>query len=212
MERADRVTGPGTAAADRTADRAAAERLGAFLDQLDHVGLEDLRLLALPLPDPDEHAALLADVTRVADAAGRRELLDDARTRTREAIARAYARHQYEPTWAGLNWGRSLGTTRDRLGLSIAAEDAAVAAVMSDLLDAHTAAALAEGFERAAGMAGSTSTPSLPLGRPNRIGWLVWFLMAAAAVGVFLNYALGFGMAVLIIAVALIATLRRRAA
>lgn len=201
------MTGPATAA-----DRAAAERFDVFLRRLDHVGLEDLRLLALPVPDPAERVALLAEVDRVADEAGRGRLLDDARTRTRDAIARAYARHQYEPTWAGLNWGRSLGTTRDRLGLSLAAEDAAVAAVMSDLLDADTTAALAEGFERAAGMSGSTATPSLPLGRPNRVGWLIWFLMAAAAVGVFLNYALGFGMAILIVAVALIATLRRRAA
>ena len=36
--------------------------------------------------------------------------------------------------------------------------------------------------------------------------------IAAAAVGVFLNYALGFGMAVLVISVALIAVVRRRAA
>ena len=168
-------------------DRAAG-RLDDFLAGLDRVGLEDLRLLSLPLPDPDERAAVLADVDRIAVEAGRKPQVDEARRRTREAIERAYARHQYEPTWAGLNWGRSLGTTNDRLGLALAAEDAAVAAVIGDLLDEDTVAALSEPFERAAGMAGSTGSPSLSLTRPNRIGWLVWAVLAAAIAFVLLAY------------------------
>ncbi|HET9347386.1 MAG TPA: hypothetical protein VFO05_16960 [Candidatus Limnocylindrales bacterium] len=192
-------------------DRAAG-RLDAFLVRLDRVGLEDLRLLSLPLPDRDQRAALLAEVDRIAIDAGRKEQVDEARRRTRDAIERAYARHQYEPTWAGLNWGRSLGTTRDRLGLTVAAEDAAVAAVMSDLLDADTAAELTEPFEHAAGMAGSTSTPSLSLRRDNRVGWVVWFLLAAAAVGVILNYTVGMGFAIVVLAFVAVVTLARRAA
>jgi hypothetical protein len=186
------VTGSETAGGDR----AAADRLNAFLDRLDHVGLEDLRLVALPVPDPEERAALLAEIDRAADEGGRGPLVDEARKRTRAAIERAYARHQYEPTWAGLNWGRSLGTTSDRLGLAIAAEDAAVAAVMDDLLDEDTTAALAEPFEHAAGMSGSTTTPSLSLSKPNPIGWLVWILLAAAAVLVVASYLVGIWLAV----------------
>ena len=135
-------------------------------------GLEDLRPLA-PTPDRTrERRAHLAEIDRVA-ARGR----VDGRWSTRRAEdpgrdGPAYARHQYEPTWAGLNWGRSLGTTSDRLGLTLAAEDAAAAAVMGDLLDEDTSAALSEPFEHAAGMSGSTTTPSLSLAKPNRIGWL----------------------------------------
>jgi hypothetical protein len=153
-------------------DDAAADRLEAFLARLDRLGLEDLRLLALPLPDPTERAALLTEVERVAAEAQRAELLEEGRLRSREAMFRAYNRHQYDPTWAGLNWGRSLGTARDRLGLVLAAEDAAVAAVLSDLLDEDTVITLTEPFQHAAGMAGSTTTPSLSLGRPGPVGWL----------------------------------------
>jgi hypothetical protein len=189
-----------------------ADRLDAFLARLDRVGLEDLRLLALPLPDADERAALLEQVDRVADDAGRRPLLDEARARTRAAIERAYARHQFEPTWAGLNWGRSMGTTQDRLGLTLAAEDAAVAAVMRDLLDGDTVGVLGEPFEHAAGMAGSTAVPSLSLRQPYRLGWLVWVLMFAAAFGIVWFSASGLAVVILIVGFLAVAMVARRVA
>ena len=191
---------------------APAERLDAFLARLDRVGLEDLRLLALPIPDARERAALLEEVDRVADGAGRRPLVDEARARTRAAIERAYARHQYEPTWAGLNWGRSMGTTRDRLGLTLAAEDAAVAAVMRDLLDDDTIAVLGEPFEHAAGMAGSTAVPSLSLRQPNRLGWLVWVLMFAAAFGIVWFSVSGLAVLILVAGFLAVAVVARRVA
>jgi hypothetical protein len=151
----------------------ASARLEAFIARLQRLDLEDLRLVALPLPDPRERAALLKNVDLVAAEAGRTALVDDARQRARDAVVTAYNRHAYDPTWAGLNWGRSLGTTRDRLGLVVAVVDAAIAAVLSDLLDEETAASLSEPFEHAAGMAGSTTTPSLSLDRPGPQGWVV---------------------------------------
>ncbi|HEU5204532.1 MAG TPA: hypothetical protein VFU17_09575 [Candidatus Limnocylindrales bacterium] len=151
----------------------ASARLDAFIARLQRLDLEDLRLIALPVPDPEERAALLETVDRVAAEAGRTALVDDARQRARDAVVTAYNRHAYDPTWAGLNWGRSLGTTRDRLGLVVAAENAAVAAVMDDLLDEDLVATLTEPFEHAAGMAGSTTTPSLSLDRPGPQGWVV---------------------------------------
>ena len=168
-------------------DEAAADRLGAFLERLDRLALEDLRLLALPLPDPVVRAAVLDEVNRAAATAGRTGLVDEARRRARDAIVIAYDRHLYDPTWAGLNWGRSLGTAKDRLGLTLAAEDAAVAAVMSDVLDQDLVESLAEGFEHAAGMSGATTTPSLSLDRPGAQGWLVrivFVAMAIATIGV----------------------------
>ena len=168
-------------------DEAAADRLDAFLERLDRLALEDLRLLALPLPDPVVRAAVLDEVNRAAATAGRTGLVDEARRRARDAIVIAYDRHMYDPTWAGLNWGRSLGTAKDRLGLTVAAEDAAVAAVMSDVLDEDLVESLAEGFELAAGMSGATTTPSLSLDRPGAQGWLVrivFVAMTIAAIGV----------------------------
>jgi hypothetical protein len=168
----------------------AAERLDAFLARMDRLGLEDLRLISLPLPDPDDRGALLAVVDRAAAVAGRTDLVDDARRKARKAIVGAYARHQYDPTWAGLNWGRSLGTANERVGLALAVEDAAVASVMQDLLDDEAVSALTERFELAAGMTGSTTTPSLSLGRGGAAGWLarvvfgVMVILVGVAIGV----------------------------
>jgi hypothetical protein len=165
----------------------AADSLDAFLARLNRLALEDLRLLALPLPDPAVRAAVLDEVSRAAATAGRAALVDEARRRAPDAIVIAYNRHQYDPTWAGLNWGRSLGTAKDRLGLTLAAEDAAVAAVMRDALDEDLVESLAEGFEHAAGMSGATTTPSLNLDSPGPHGWLlrtVFVVMAIVAIGV----------------------------
>lgn len=163
-------------------DEAAADRLEAFLARLDRLSLEDLRLVALPLPAPEERAAMLDVVRGAAIEAGQAPLVEEARRRAREAVTIAYDRHLYDPTWAGLNWGRSLGTTRDRLGLVLAVEDAAIAAVMSDLLDEETIASLTEPFEHAAGMSGATTTPSLSLDRPGPQGWLVRIVFGAMLV------------------------------
>jgi hypothetical protein len=167
------MAGTGACRAPMSDVEEATARLEAFIARLQRLDLEDLRLLALPLPDPGERAALLENVNRVGAEAERTALVDDARQRARDAVVTAYNRHAYDPTWAGLNWGRSLGTTKDRLGLVVAAEDAAVAAVMADLLDEDTIATLSEPFEHAAGMAGSTTTPSLSLDRPGPQGWVV---------------------------------------
>ena len=164
----------------------ASARLDAFIVRLQRLDLEDLRLLALPVPDPEERAALLAEIGEQAAAAGRTALVEEGRERVRAAIVTAYDRHMYDPTWVGLNWGRSLGTTKDRLGLIVAAEDAAIAAVMSDLLDVDLVASLAEPLEHAAGMTGATTTPSLSLDRPGPQGWLlriVFLITAIVAIG-----------------------------
>ena len=150
-----------------------------------------MRLLALPVPEPKQRAEILAEIDRVATASGRGVLVRDARMAARNAVLRAYTSHQYDPTWVGLNWARSLGTTKDRLGLILAAEDAAVAAVLDDLLDEDLAAEISEPFEHAAGMAGSTISPSLAVwgndasGLVGRIfyGLTIAFLVVSILVG-----------------------------
>ena len=44
-----------------------------------------------------------------------------------------YDRNMYQPTWAGLNWGRSLGTIEDRVAVAAAVEDAAIGTVATDV-------------------------------------------------------------------------------
>jgi hypothetical protein len=192
----------------------AADRLEDFLARLDRLDLEDLRLLSLPLPYPDERRALHAEIMRQADAVGRRAMVEDARARAREAIISAYTNHQYDPTWIALNWARSLGTTKDRLGLILAAEDAAVAAVLGDVLDEDLAAELSERFEQAAGMEGSTISPSLAVWRRDRSGLLgrIIFLLTIAlfAVSVLLAELPGVLVGSLVLLVLVVIFWRRR--
>src|SRR5262249_40966325 len=79
-----------------------------------------------------------------------------------------------EPTWFGLNWGRSLARSEDRAALVQAVEDAAMAAVVADLVP-DDAAALAEPFELVASMAGTAPTVN-PAARAHptvvRLAWL----------------------------------------
>ena len=160
----------------------AADPFGDFLRELGLLSIDDLAMVALPEPDPDERAALLQRAVDAADAAGRRELLASAPARARDSLFRAYSRRGYDPTWFGLNWGRSLGRADDRARLVAAVEDAAVAAVVADLLPADDVAALREPYEIAASMAGAgpdtnPSTRGLRRRRP--------VVAAAFVVGVF---------------------------
>jgi hypothetical protein len=137
------------------AGESAADPLEAFLAELERLSVDDLAMVALPEPDPEERTALLQKAVDAAHAADRREGLAVAPARAREKLFRAYAFRAYEPTWFGLNWGRSLGRADDRARLVAAVEDAAVAAAVGDLLTEEDVAALREPFELAASMAGA---------------------------------------------------------
>jgi hypothetical protein len=114
--------------------------------------------------------------------------------RARQALIQAFSFRAYEPTWFGLNWGRSLGRADDRARLLAAVEDAAVAAVVADLLPEDDVVALREPFERVASMAG-TAPAANPLieGAVGRRA-LVAALFVLSAVGA---AALGGGLAAL---------------
>jgi len=129
-------------------------RIDAFLARLDRLSIDDLQVLALPPAHPDERDALLDRADAAARAAGRLAELEDAADRANEAIVTALSARGYEPTWFGLNWGRALARSEDRAALVQAVEDAAIAAVVADLVP-EDAAALAEPFELVASMAGT---------------------------------------------------------
>ena len=138
-----------------------AERVRSFLRRLDRLSVDELSVLALAPVDPEETDRLHERAERSADELGRLPLLDAAVDRSRDVVIQAFSFRGLEPTWFGLNWGRALNRAEDRARLFQAVEDAAMAAVVEDLLP-DDAVALAEPFELAASMRGvaPSSNPS----------------------------------------------------
>ena len=147
----------------------ARERLEMFLDGAERTNIDDLILVALPTPDPQVRARRLAAVTNAATAAGRAALLDEARARARTTIVQGFARRAYDPTWFGLNWGRSLGRSADRAALIAAAEDAAAATVVEDVIDAEIVGDLGRPFQLASSMQGAAPATNPSFGS-ERVG------------------------------------------
>jgi hypothetical protein len=160
----------------------AAERLEGFLARLGRLNVDDLAMIALPEPDPDVRVELLQRAMDAAAAAGRREELAAAPGRARDALVRSYSRRGYEPTWFGLNWGRSLSRPEDRARLIAAVEDAAVAAVVADLLSAEDVAALREPFDIASSMAGAAPSAN-PIVRGSTVERSIVVGISAVAIG-----------------------------
>ena len=134
-----------------------ADRLNAFLVELDRANLADLEVLVLPAPDPDLRSALLARVDAAAEAAPGRARVDVGAIRAefRDLMLARLSSLAYQPTWAGLNWAASPMRMADRARLIEAVADAAVAAALADRLDPDDVAALREGFEIVRSMPGT---------------------------------------------------------
>ena len=159
------------------------DRVRAFLQALERLAVDDLSVLALPEPDPDERTALLARAITAAEEAGRLDEVRAAPGRAREVIVNAFAFRAYDPTWFGLNWGRSLGRSDDRARLLAAVEDAAVAAVVADLLSEDDVAALREPFERIASMGGTAPAANPLIQGPNRRRAVIGAVFVLGAAG-----------------------------
>ena len=156
--------------------------LDAFLDRLGHLSVDDLSVLAIAESDPVARRELLERAEAAAARAGRGDEPATARRAAREMLFGAFARRAYDPTWFGLNWGRSLGRADDRARLVAAVEDAAVAAALADLLPSDDVAALSEPFELAASMAGTAPSANPTAGdSTGRRGLVVAAFVASAA-------------------------------
>jgi hypothetical protein len=118
---------PGGVTDDRLV--AARQRVEAFIEDLDHVGIEDVGLVSLPASDTAARSPARQAAVSACEAAGLGRCLADAREQARTRVIRMYDRNSYQPTWAGLNWGRSLGTVEDRVAIAAAIEDAAIGTV-----------------------------------------------------------------------------------
>jgi hypothetical protein len=108
--------------------------VSAFLARLRHVTVD---VVVVGRRDATRSAALDRAV-RAADAAGRRELLDDAWRRTRQMVMNAFAQRGFTGTWALTEWSVSVASARDRIAVVEAFEEAAAAAVTADLVDDET--------------------------------------------------------------------------
>jgi hypothetical protein len=168
----------------------AGDPLRPFLDRLVGLSIDDLSALALPQPDLSAHDDLVDRVYDIAEDGARIDDVERAAEAAKDYIVVAFARRGFDPTWFGLNWGRSLSRSNDRAVLMLAVVDAAVAAAAGDLLTEGDAAALSEPFELAASMTGTATSANPSAGRISpivvRIAWVVgafgWVVLSAQMV------------------------------
>jgi len=113
---------------------AARDRVDALLERMTRV---DLQVVVVARPDPTRLAA--RDRARAAAvAADRGDLFDGAVRAAREMTLRAFARAGFSGTWAATDMSVSVANASDRVAAAAAFEEAAMAEVVNDLVDAET--------------------------------------------------------------------------
>jgi hypothetical protein len=173
------------------AGAAAQPPVDALLAALYRLSLDDLTRLALPPGAQPDRVAAREHALAAASDAGR---LDEVRTATsdaRELVIRAFASHQYEPTWAGLQWSRSLGTAKDRANLIAAVEDALLATAIADRLADDDRALLLEPFESIVALRAPYPDLSLPRALSTRARLAVIALAAMSGIEIMVALAIG---------------------
>ena len=179
---------PITASRDEAAAHA---RLAALFAAFDRLTPYDLERIGLRRRDGEARASMVQAVVEAAQRANRTALLDEARSTARDAVLRRYREGGLHPTWVGLNWGISQGTTEDRVAIVEALTDAAAAAVVADLvpaevtnslaIDADHILALASGEVSEGALAHAVEPP--PAGMHDTIARRVAVWVGALAVG-----------------------------
>jgi hypothetical protein len=110
------------------------ERVAATLEGLNRINLQ---VVVLAQPDATRRAA--RERARLAAAgAGRSELVTEAVAAARETAMRAFSRGGFSGTWAATDWSISVANAGDRVAAAAAFEEAAIAAVVEDLVDEDT--------------------------------------------------------------------------
>jgi hypothetical protein len=139
--------------ADVDAEAAARARVDALFERFNVLTPADLGHIGLQRADPELRRSLIDTVEAAARDADRSVLLGDARREARDVVLRRYDEATLNPTWVGLNWGLSQGTTRDRVAIVEAVSDAAAAAVVADLVPSDVTAQLSIDAEHVLGLA-----------------------------------------------------------
>lgn len=114
---------------------AAEERLDRFLRQLQRLGAEDYERLSIPDAATQARALARSVALRTAADRGLDAIVADGLRRSRDVVLEAFVGDQYQPTWFGLNWGRSTGRVSDRAAVVEAVTDASIAAAMEGVID-----------------------------------------------------------------------------
>jgi hypothetical protein len=109
-------------------------RVAAFSDKVERIRLEDLPLYAATPNSRADHRQALEGAARAAAESGRQKAVEAARSDAVEFLMRLYGDSQYRPTWIGLNWGQSPGTTDDRVRVMQSLGEAVAALVLWDVL------------------------------------------------------------------------------
>lgn len=203
---------PGDVTVDRLA--AARQRVDAFLQDLDHVGIEDVGLVSLPAGDTAGRTPARQAAVSACDQAGLGPCLADAREQARTRVIRMYDRNSYQPTWAGLNWGRSLGTVEDRVAIAAAIEDAAIGTVALDVAPPDVVETLLEPMRLVVALHPTDGPRSqfAGTGWTARFGAVLYLIFVATTVvglGVLLG-PIGWALALVIVVAAGVAILRDR--
>jgi len=199
------VQGPTPTASDAGAE-AARVRVAALLERLARV---DLQVVIVAPPDPTRLGAQ-GRARSAAIAAGRGDLLEASVEAVREATLRTFAQDGFSGTWALTRMSVSVAGAGDRVAASAAFEEAAMAAVVEDLVDDDTLDVLRSTAGELVDLSGLPSPGALssigPAGRPGYSGPLeiaivsvgvvfgVLLLFVSAAAGI-LVLALGLGIA-----------------
>jgi hypothetical protein len=133
-----------------------ADRRAGFGDELDGTSTVDLAVLVQGPPDPTTRATLLDRVrAAAAEAPDRTAAVERTRRRVGERMLVRLNRVGFVVTWAGIPWaGASPLRVQDRVWLTLAAQDAAVADLLADRLSPADRDQLRAGWEVAASMPG----------------------------------------------------------
>lgn len=195
---------------------AARARVEATLERFTRL---DFQVVVLGASDATRRRA--RDRARLAAIrAGREELFDEATTVARETALRAFARAGFSGTWAATDMAASVATAGDRVAAALAFEEAAMAAVVEDLVDADTLDILrssSDELDRSIGMPspGSLSAFAAALatafatafGRP--VGVTVASMYVVICAAIFFVAGLGVGAAALALGIGVAALARR---
>jgi hypothetical protein len=183
-------------------------------DLLERLARVNLQVVVIAPPDGTRRAAQ-ARARAAAMAAGRGDLFEDAVSAARETVIRAFSRGGFSGTWAANDWSISVATPGDRVAAAAAFEEAAMAAVVEDVVDADTLEILGASTDELIRSSGVPSPGSLSSFSRSAItspsSALTAILIVFGIIGLSLWYIVGVGLGLLTIAVGLVlAVLRGR--
>lgn len=198
---------------DHDGIEAARARVADLLDALTRV---DLQVVVVAAPDATRRAARETARAAALDA-GRADLLDEATEAAREVTFRSFARSGYSGTWAVTDMAVSVTRAEDRVAAAAAFEEAAMAAVVEDLVDEETTDILRSTTDGLVDMTGMPTPGSLssfatpPAGAvegPVEVAALIAFGVFCVLISV--AFGIGVGLLVLGAGLAIVAGLTRQ--